>query len=62
MNSHELIANGMEITQSLAIAIDEAGGHPSSILCQLKKMTAWDLLECLSTNNIRFKYEEREDG
>lgn len=54
MNNRELVIAGMEIMQSFCIAMQKASG---ALDIDLKELSALELLEMLSTNNIRFVYE-----
>lgn len=54
-NSANTAKCGVRMYKSLARAVDEAGGRGWTI-DQLCKMTVMDLISCLTTNNVRFKY------
>lgn len=54
-NSTNAAKYGVRMYKSLARAVDEAGGRGWTI-DQLCKMTVMDLISCLATNNVRFKY------
>lgn len=59
MDNKQLIEAGMEIMNSLDMAIQKASGAVSAFnIRKLKEMSAFDLISMLSTNNIRFVYKE----
>ncbi len=59
MNNKELIESGMEIMNSFCEALHKADGTLNIV--RLKAMSAWELLSLLSTNNVRFIYEGKEE-